>query len=258
MIILKVIMAIVIIAMAVGLIALVIELFYNSEVHKSCGLYDRCIKRFVDAFLATGVVIVLSPLFIVLTLLGAIAMKGNPFYIQKRPGRRKALSEKETIINLIKYRSMTNEKDSNGNLLPDKDRLNKYGRMIRATSLDELPSLINIITGDISIVGPRPLAVKYLPYYTAEERHRHDVRPGLTGMAQANGRNNLSWEQKFAYDLEYIEHISFIEDIKIIIKTIKKVFIHEGIGQGEEMPISLHEERKDWTLTKEGAIRPDK
>ena len=148
-------------------------------------------------------------------------------------------------MKLIKFRSMTNEKDKAGKLLPDKDRLNKYGRFIRATSLDELPSLINIIKGDISIVGPRPLAVTYLKYYTEQERHRHDVRPGLTGLAQVNGRNNLSWEEKFAYDLKYINHITFMDDVRILLQTVKKVFKQEGIGQGEQAPVSLSFERKD-------------
>lgn len=254
MIVLKAILVIILIAVCVGVIAQVIELFTKSN-HKSYGTYERFCKRFFDAFFSTGAVIILSPLLLLLTILGAIEMKGNPFYIQKRPGRRDPKTRQEKIMKLIKFRSMTNEKDANGNLLPDKDRLNKYGRFIRATSLDELSSLINIVKGDISIVGPRPLAVKYLNYYTKEERHRHDVRPGLTGLAQVNGRNNLSWDEKFAYDLQYVDHISFVGDMGIVLKTVKKVFVHEGIGQGEEMPVSLHVERKDWILTDEGARR---
>ena len=255
MIILKIILAIIIIAACVGLIAQATELFTNSNGHKPYGSYERFFKRFLDAFLSTGAVIVFSPILLILTILGAIEMKGNPFYIQKRPGKRDE-SGKEKTIKLIKFRSMTNEKDANGKLLPDKDRLNKYGRIIRATSLDELSSLINIVKGDISIVGPRPLAVKYLPYYTAEERHRHDVSPGLTGLAQVNGRNNLSWDEKFAYDLEYVSHITFIGDLRIVIKTVKKVFIHEGIGQGEEIPANLYDVRSDWKLTDDGAVKP--
>lgn len=254
MIIFRIILVISIAAACVGLIALVMELFNKSNGHKPYGRYERYIKRFLDAFLSTGALIVLSPVLIILTVLGAIEMKGNPFYIQKRPGRRCGEDGEERIIKLIKFRSMTNEKDQSGNLLPDKDRLNRYGRIIRGASLDELPSLINIVKGDISIVGPRPLAVRYLPYYTKEERHRHDVRPGLTGLAQVNGRNNLSWQEKFAYDLSYVNNITFLEDVKIVLKTVKKVFVHEGIGQGEEMPISLHIERKNWILTDDGAI----
>lgn len=254
MIVLEIIFVIVIIAACVGVVAQLMDLFAKANGHQANGPYERYFKRFLDAFLSTGAVIVLSPILLILTILGAILMKGNPFYIQRRPGRRDE-SGQEKIIRLIKFRSMTNEKDSNGKLLPDKDRLNKYGRIIRATSLDELPSLINIVKGDISVVGPRPLAVLYLKYYTEEERHRHDVRPGLTGLAQVNGRNNLSWDEKFAYDLQYVDCISFIGDTKILIQTVKKVFVHEGIGQGEEMPVSLHVERANWTLTENGAIR---
>ena len=238
-----------------GFIACIAERF-EKPAHKPFGIYEKYFKRPMDAFLATGALIVFSPILIILTVLGTIEMKGNPFYIQKRPGKRDVKTGKETIINLIKFRSMTNKKDENGKLLPDSERLNKYGRIIRETSLDELSSLINIVKGDISIVGPRPLAVRYLKYYTEEERHRHDVRPGLTGLAQANGRNNLSWDEKFAYDLVYVNNITFINDVKILLQTVKKVFVHEGIGQGEEMPVSLHVERKDWELTDNGAIRP--
>lgn len=255
MIILKIVLAIIVIAACAGILAQLMELFTKSNDHKPHGSYEKFFKRFLDVFLSTGAVIVFSPILLILTILGAIEMKGNPFYVQKRPGK-KDKSGKEKIIKLIKFRSMTNEKDANGKLLPDKDRLNKYGRFIRATSLDELSSLINIIKGDISIVGPRPLAVIYLKYYTEEEHHRHDVRPGLTGLAQVKGRNNLSWDEKFAYDLEYINRITFVGDIKIILQTVKKVFVHEGIGQGEEMPVSLHEERKNWKLTENGAVKP--
>ncbi|MDO5131359.1 MAG: sugar transferase [Eubacteriales bacterium] len=219
-------------------------------------MYAGFFKRFIDFWLSLFALVILSPALLLLTVVGAVEMKGNPFYLQKRPGKRDKKTGREKIIRLIKFRSMTNEKDADGKLLPDKDRLNKYGRLIRATSLDELPSLLNILKGDLSIVGPRPLAVVYLPFYTKKERHRHDVRPGLTGLAQVNGRNNLSWEEKFAYDLEYVDHITFPGDLKILFKTVKKVFIHEGIGQGEEMPTSLHVERAGWTRTKEGAVRP--
>jgi lipopolysaccharide/colanic/teichoic acid biosynthesis glycosyltransferase len=256
MIILKIITAIILTAACIGVVAQLMDLFAKTNGHQAYGPYERFFKRFLDAFLSTGAVIVLSPILLILIILGAIEMKGNPFYIQKRPGKRDSRTGQEKIMKLIKFRSMTNEKDANGKLLPDKDRLNKYGRIIRATSLDELPSLINIVKGDISVVGPRPLAVLYLKYYTEEERHRHDVRPGLTGLAQVNGRNNLSWDKKFAYDLKYVSHITFMGDLRILLQTVKKVFVHEGIGQGEEMPVSLHVERKDWQLTDGGAIRP--
>lgn len=178
-------------------------------------------------------------------------MKGNPFFVQQRPGKIDSKTGEERIIKLFKFRSMTNAKDENGKLLPNKERLNKYGRIIRALSIDELPSLLNILIGDISIVGPRPLTVAYLPYYTPEERRRHEVRPGLTGLAQCMGRNDLSWEEKFAYDLQYVDNISLAMDIKIIFKTVGKVLKREGIGQGGKQPVSLHIERADWMKNKE-------
>ena len=151
-------------------------------------MYRNVIKRALDFLLSLMALVILSPLFLILILVGCVEMKGNPFFSQKRPGKN------EKIFSLIKFRSMTNEKDKNGALLPNEIRLNKYGRLLRKTSLDELPELINILIGDMSIVGPRPLLPEYIPYYTEEERHRHDVRPGLTGYAQAHGRNSVSWE----------------------------------------------------------------
>lgn len=180
-------------------------------------MYAKYIKRILDAALSFCALTVLSPVLLVLTVLGAIMMKGNPFFTQLRPGKD------EKIFRLIKFRTMTCEKDKEGKLLPDEQRLNKYGKILRATSLDELPELINIFIGNMSIVGPRPLLVSYLPYYNEEEKHRHDVRPGLTGLAQVNGRNNLTWEQKFAYDLEYVRNISFAMDVKVIFTTVVKV-----------------------------------
>ncbi len=217
-------------------------------------MYAHFLKRLFDIALSLLALIVLSPFLILFTLVGAIAMKGNPFYIQKRPGKIDKKTGKERIIKLIKFRSMSNAKDKDGNLLPSKERLNKYGRIIRALSIDELPSLINILKGDISIVGPRPLAVKYLDYYTPEERRRHEVRPGLTGLAQCKGRNNLSWEEKFAYDVWYVDHISLWQDVKIICLTFLKVLKREGIGQGEKQPVSLHIERADWKQEQENTV----
>lgn len=161
-------------------------------------------------------------------------MKGNPFFTQERPGRIDPKTGKEKIFKLIKFRSMTCEKDKDGKLLPDDVRLNKYGRILRSTSLDELPELLNILVGDMSIVGPRPLLVEYLPYYTEEERHRHDVRPGLTGLAQVNGRNAIDWDTKLGFDVEYIKNITFKNDLKILFMTVGKVFKRTDVLVGTE------------------------
>lgn len=186
-------------------------------------MYAKFFKRLFDFILSLTALIVLSPCLIILTIIGAIAMEGNPFFLQARPGK-KGKDGKEKIFKLIKFRTMSNAKDKEGNLLPDDQRLNKYGTFLRSTSLDELPELINIITGDLAIVGPRPQLVRDMTFMTDEQRRRHDVRPGLTGFAQVNGRNNITWEQKFEYDLQYIDNgITFIGDIKIVFKTIGKV-----------------------------------
>ena len=187
-------------------------------------MYEKCFKRIIDFSLSLIALIILSPLFVVLMILGTVFMRGNPFFIQKRPGKD------EKIFNLIKFRSMDSRKDKNGNLLPDSMRLNKYGRILRTLSLDELPELINILKGDMAIVGPRPLVVKYLSRYNEEQHHRHDVLPGLTGYAQAHGRNGVSWEDKFAMDVWYTKHITFIGDIKIILATVMTVIKREGIS----------------------------
>lgn len=197
--------------------------------HKK-GFYEKYIKRLIDIVCSLSALIVLAPILLVLTVIGAIKMKGNPFFTQLRPGKN------EKIFKLIKFRSMTCEKDKDGNLLPDDIRLTKYGKLLRSSSLDELPELINILKGDMSIVGPRPLLPEYLPYYTEEERHRHDVRPGLTGLAQVNGRNAGTWEQKFHYDLEYVKNISIINDIKILFKTVLKCVKRSDILVGKEIP----------------------
>ena len=206
-------------------------------------MYAKFFKRLLDVMISFFFIVLIFPLLLLFTILGAIVMKGNPFFIQRRTGKIDKKTGQEKIIRLIKFRSMSNAKDEYGKLLPNKDRLNKYGKFIRATSIDELPSLINILKGDISIVGPRPLAISYLKYYTQEERRRHTVRPGLTGLAQCKGRNNLSWEEKFKYDLNYVDNVSLWLDIKIIFSTIGKVLKREGIGQGEKEPVSLSVER---------------
>ena len=196
----------------------------------SNGIYAKYIKRLLDFILSLCAIIVLSPILLVLTVVGAIVMKGNPFFVQERPGKISPKTGEEKIFKLIKFRTMTCEKDSDGKLLPDEDRLTKYGNFIRKTSLDELPELFNILKGDMAIIGPRPLLVEYLPYYSESERHRHDVRPGLSGLAQINGRNAVTWEEKFSWDLKYVGNITFFEDIKIVLLTVKKAFIKvEGV-----------------------------
>ena len=188
-------------------------------------MYAKYIKRPMDFCLSLLALLVLSPVLLALVILGTIKMKGNPFFTQQRPGKN------EKIFRLIKFRTMTNEKDADGNLLPDEKRLTKYGKFLRSTSLDELPELINILKGDMSIVGPRPLLVKYLPRYNERQKLRHLVRPGLTGLAQVNGRNTLTWEEKFEDDVTYIENISFLRDLNIILTTVLKVLKREGISQ---------------------------
>ncbi len=186
-------------------------------------MYAKFFKRLIDFILSLSALLFLLPLFLILIVVGAVAMKGNPFFLQPRPGKKNQ-NGKEKIFNLIKFRTMSNAKDKNGNLLPDEQRLNKYGTFLRSSSLDELPELINIIIGDMSVVGPRPQLVRDMTFMTEGQRMRHNVRPGLTGLAQINGRNNITWEQKFEYDLEYInEGITFIGDIKIILGTVGKV-----------------------------------
>lgn len=182
-------------------------------------LFYRCFfKRFYDIVLSGFAILVLSPILLVLIVLGAIKMKGNPFFTQLRPGKN------EKIFKLIKFRTMTNARDENGNLLPDDKRLTKYGKILRSTSLDELPELFNIFVGHMSIVGPRPLLPKYLPYYTEQERRRHNVRPGLTGHAQVHGRNAISWDTKLQYDVEYVNKLSLMMDVRVLFLTVYKVF----------------------------------
>lgn len=187
-------------------------------------MYAKVFKRILDFLMALFALLVLSPVLLILTVLGAVKMKGNPFFTQMRPGKD------EKIFRLIKFRTMTCEKDENGDLLPDEVRLTKYGRFLRSTSLDELPELVNILLGQMSLVGPRPLLVRYLPRYNAIQRRRHEVRPGLTGWAQVNGRNAISWEDKFRLDVEYVEKISFAMDLKIVFITVGKIFKREGIS----------------------------
>lgn len=192
-------------------------------------MYAKYIKRTLDLILSLMALIVLMPLMIIIGILVRINLGSPIIFKQKRPGKN------EKVFTLYKFRTMTDKRDIDGNLLPDEYRLTKFGKFLRSTSLDELPELINIIKGDMAIVGPRPLLVEYLPYYTEEEKHRHDVRPGLTGLAQVNGRNTISWEEKLKYDTEYIKQISFYSDLKIIFKTIKKTIKRKDIKMGKEL-----------------------
>lgn len=193
-------------------------------------MYAHFFKRFFDFLLSLIAILILSPILLILTLVGAIAMKGNPFFTQERPGKISKKTGDERIFKMVKFRTMSNAKDKDGKLLPDDVRLNKYGRFLRSTSLDELPELFNILVGNMSIVGPRPLLVEYLPYYTEEERHRHDIRPGLTGWAQVNGRNALDWETRFKFDVEYVHKVSLFFDIKILFMTVAKVLKRSGVS----------------------------
>jgi undecaprenyl phosphate N,N'-diacetylbacillosamine 1-phosphate transferase len=204
------------------------------------GTYRRFIKRPMDLLLALIAIILLSPVLLVVAILVRVKLGSPVLFKQKRPG----LNEK--IFMMYKFRTMTDEKDESGELLPDTVRLIKFGRFLRSTSLDELPELFNILKGDMSIVGPRPLAVQYLPFYCQEERGRHTVRPGLTGLAQINGRNALNWEDKFAFDLKYVDSISFKTDILVIFNTIKKVFEQTGIGEkGVDSPMDFDKYRQN-------------
>lgn len=215
--------------------------------HKPYGPYEKYFKRPLDLLCGLLAVAVFWWLYLILIILGAIFMGGNPFFTQERPGKD------EKIFKLIKFRSMDNRKDKDGNLLPDEVRLNRYGRFIRKTSLDELPEAFNIIKGDMSVIGPRPLLVKYLPYYSEEERVRHCVRPGLSGLAQVNGRNAISWEEKFAYDVSYVNHITFLLDVSIFCKTILLVLKREGIAN-DNMEDFDDFRKKQWNSSVEKGV----
>lgn len=193
--------------------------------HKPYGPYEKYFKRPIDFICALVAVIVFSWLYVILIILGAIFMRGNPFFTQERPGKD------EKIFKLVKFRTMDNRKDKNGKLLPDEVRLNKYGRFLRKTSLDEIPEAFNILKGDMSLIGPRPLLVQYLPLYSDKQKHRHDVRPGLSGYAQVNGRNSITWTQKFELDCKYVRKVTFLGDLRILFQTVGKAFFkQEGIS----------------------------
>lgn len=195
-------------------------------------MYKKYVKRLLDIVISLCGIVVLSPVYLVLFILVRIKLGSPALFTQDRPGRN------EKVFKLYKFRTMTDERDEKGELLPDEVRLNRFGRLLRSTSLDELPELFNILKGDMSLIGPRPLLVRYLPYYTNEERHRHDVRPGLTGLAQVNGRNALGWEERFAYDLEYVTKCSFFMDIKVLAMTVGKVLKRSGTLSGADQTVA--------------------
>lgn len=202
-------------------------------------IYRRFIKRILDFTISLISLIIFSPIFIVVAVLVRVKLGSPVFFRQKRPGKD------EKIFTIYKFRTMTDKRDENGNLCSDDIRLTPFGRKLRATSLDELPQLLNVIKGDMAIVGPRPLMVEYLPYYTEEEKIRHTVRPGITGLAQVRGRNSISWEEKFSFDIQYVNKMSLMFDLKIIMETVSKVIKKSDIGQGEECPEYLNVLRKD-------------
>ena len=202
-------------------------------------MYKKFFKRFLDIFISFIAIIVLLPIYLIIGILVLIFMGWPIIFKQPRPGKN------EKIFNMYKFRTMTNKQDKNGKLLPDKDRLTKFGIFLRKTSLDELPELFLILLGKMSFVGPRPLLVEYLDYYTEEEHHRHDVRPGLTGLAQVSGRNLLTWDEKLKIDIDYVNNITFIVDVKIILKTVKTVFKREGINNADSATMTfLYDERE--------------
>ena len=224
MIVLKIILWIIAIAAVVGVVATVADLLGKKSAHKPYGPYERFVKRGLDAFLATGALIVLSPVLLVTAVLVRVKLGSPVLFTQDRPGRD------GKTFKLYKFRTMTDARDEHGELLPDEVRLTPFGKALRSTSLDELPELVNIVKGDMSIIGPRPLLVQYLPYYTETEKHRHDVRPGLSGLAQINGRNLVKWDQRLAMDVEYVNRITFIVDANIVLNTIKKVVAKEDVA----------------------------
>lgn len=194
-------------------------------------MYKLFFKRLIDFLASLLGLIILSPIFIVVTIILYLQNNGKPFFMQERPGKE------QKPFNIIKFKSMTDAKDMEGNLLPDNERITKAGAFIRKTSLDEIPQLINVLRGDMSLVGPRPLLFKYIPLYTKDQLRRHDVKPGITGWAQVNGRNSISWTDKFRLDVYYVDNISLVLDIKILLLTVKKVVIKEGINQSADRPM---------------------
>lgn len=253
----KIVSIIVLISSIVGMIAFVMERIEEKKnkaydlIHKPKGIYEKYIKRPLDAFLATGAFIVFSPILAATAVLVRIKLGSPILFTQERPGRINPQTGKEKIFKLYKFRTMTDDRDENGKLLPDDVRLTSFGKWLRSTSLDELPELINIIKGDMAVIGPRPLLVEYLPYYTDKEKHRHDVRPGLTGLAQVHGRNAIdSWESRFEYDLKYTDNINLTMDISILLKTIVKVIKKSDIQVGSEIKVGRLDVARSGSINK--------
>ena len=227
MIVLKILQWTVWIAIGVGVVAAIADVWAGTGAHKPYGPYERFVKRGLDAFLATVALIVLSPVLVVTALIVRIKLGAPVLFTQDRPGRY------GKVFKLYKFRTMTDARDEKGELLPDEQRLPAFGRKLRSTSLDELPELINIIKGDMAVVGPRPLLVRYLPRYNAHQARRHEVRPGFTGLAQVHGRNSISWEEKFDWDVRYVDRITFLGDVRIVAYTVKTVLKREGLNNAE-------------------------
>ena len=195
-------------------------------------MYRKLFKRLIDILVSLILLIVLSPIILIITLVLLYANEGKPFFYQDRPGYR------ERKIRIVKFKSMNDKKDSGGKLLPDNERITAMGKFIRSTSLDELPQLLNVLKGDMSLIGPRPLLFKYLPLYSETQRRRHELKPGITGLAQVNGRNAISWAKKFEYDVYYVDHLSSGLDLKILFKTIQKIVTRDGVNQSKEWPMN--------------------
>ena len=230
----RIIAAIVAISTITGVFAFIKDqLEEKSPAHHPYGIYEKYIKRPLDAFLSTGAFLVFSPILLITAVLVKIKLGSPVLFTQERPGRD------GKIFRLFKFRTMTDAKDADGNLLPDEDRLPSFGKKLRSTSLDELPELINMIKGDMSVVGPRPLLIRYLPRYNEHQARRHEVRPGLTGLAQVNGRNAITWKEKFDWDVRYVDHITFTGDAKIVLQTVAAVFKKEGISS--EASVTMEE-----------------
>ena len=219
------------------------------EMHRKRGFYEKYIKRILDILCALAAIVVFSWLYIIVAVLVRIKLGSPVIFKQPRPGLIDPKTGQERIFDMYKFRSMTNEKDKDGNLLPDEQRLTRFGKLLRGSSMDELPEAFNILKGDMSVIGPRPQLVRDMVFMTDEQRMRHTARPGLSGLAQANGRNAISWEKKFEMDIKYIQKIKLMEDIKILIKTIKKVFMHKEKNSEHDLEVEIVQDYGDYLLS---------